>query len=144
MKCETHQIFLANAISDLVVAQKYVIGGDISAMAGTVCKVIETLSKLDGVRHRSNTDETYAVYKSEVPEGHNTVLGYIAENNPEMLELISDPAEGTQRDGFKLSHWVRGYGIDPIKVDAPSILRIKGIEKVNAYPEHLLKDRFGF
>jgi hypothetical protein len=69
-----------------------------------------------------------------------TVLGYLAEYHPEIIEASGDAASQTQRDGFWLT---RRYPVNPAKVKAPLVLREQGIDTVNAYPKWLLAQRFG-
>jgi hypothetical protein len=101
-------------------------------------------------------------YMSPVPSrGWDTVLGYLAKNNPEALAIHYDHAEDTQRDGFWLTHKMKqkvaargiryrvwscaagGPRTTPLKVPAPAVLRERGIETVNAYPVCLLRERLG-
>lgn len=80
-----------------------------------------------------------------MPEGYDTVLGYLAKNHPDVLDLIDyyDP-EATQRDGWKLSHMVnRTAGAQVVYVEAPKCLQTKGIFTVRAYPVSLLQQRWG-
>jgi hypothetical protein len=78
-----------------------------------------------------------------VPEGWNTVLGYLVDTNPEAMRFMDEDAEATQRCGWWLSARCKRLGITPIKVMAPSILLKQGIFEVNAYPHDLLEARFG-
>jgi hypothetical protein len=82
-------------------------------------------------------------FKSPVPPGWNTVLGYLAETNPEALFLMDPDAEATQRDGWWLTNQCRRECIVPIKVQAPAHLLQQGIFTVNAYPLRLLQQRLG-
>ncbi len=77
----------------------------------------------------------------DVPQGYNTVLGYLAETHPEMLDLMRDPLEDTVRDGYWLTHQAHKRDIQVHQVEASSYLRDHGIEQVNAYPIHLLAER---
>lgn len=82
-------------------------------------------------------------FLSEVPEGFDTVLGYLARNNPEALFLMGPDAEATARDGFWLTHRCKQRGIKPVKVEACAHLIEQGIFVVNAYPISLLEERLG-
>ena len=81
-------------------------------------------------------------FLSPVPAGYDTVLGYLAKNDPQTLSLIEDVCEGTRRDGFWLANRAAGQ---QISVPAPKALRDchKGIQYVNAYPLWLLARRLG-
>lgn len=79
----------------------------------------------------------------DVPEGWNTVLGYLAETNPEALALMDKDAEATLRDGYWLAARCKRLGIKPIKVTASTILLQQGVWQVNAYPLWLLTERLG-
>jgi hypothetical protein len=79
---------------------------------------------------------------SPVPEGYDTVLGFLAKYHADALECFdyTDPAT-TQRDGWWLSH--RSRNCVPWYVPAPPVLREQGIERVRAYPVELLHKRWG-
>ncbi|MER8385279.1 hypothetical protein NKH14_07105 [Mesorhizobium sp. M1380] len=79
----------------------------------------------------------------DVPAGYDTVLSYFARTNPEALDLMGDPIADTQRDGFWLTHQASRRDIQVISVEAPAPLKEIGIEKVNAYPLELLRERLG-
>ncbi|PBB68123.1 hypothetical protein CK228_13515 [Mesorhizobium sp. WSM4312] len=79
----------------------------------------------------------------DLPVGFNTVLGYLAEVNPEALDLMGDPIADTQRDGYWLTHQASRRDIQIISVEAPAPLKAVGIEMVNAYPVELLRKRLG-
>jgi hypothetical protein len=82
-------------------------------------------------------------FKSVTPKGWNTVLGYLAVEQPAMLALMEEPVSDTVRDGCWLVHRCRELHIEPIKVPAPAIARAQGITEVNAYPVSLLERRLG-
>ncbi|MFN4278283.1 MAG: hypothetical protein ACK4FJ_18475 [Ferrovibrio sp.] len=77
----------------------------------------------------------------EVPYGYDTVLGWLARNEPGILIHLEDPVEDTKRDGFWLCHRCREQGLNVIRVPAPPGLRQVGIEEVNAYPVELIRKR---
>lgn len=72
-----------------------------------------------------------------------TVVGYLAAFHPEILDNMDVTPDATQRDGWWLMHRCRERGIEPIKVVAPPVLQDQGVDYVNAYPRHLLTERFG-
>ncbi|WP_085025260.1 hypothetical protein [Ensifer aridi] len=76
-----------------------------------------------------------------VPAGFNTVVGFLAETHPEVLELMDDPISGTARDGYWLTHRASRDGLPVHKVEAPAPFKEMGIEELNAYPLDLLKER---
>lgn len=80
---------------------------------------------------------------SEVPE-FNTVLGYLTEYDPIILDLMNDPIRDTQRDGFWLTHRAKQRGLPVIKVPAPKAVttRYPEVTQLNAYPVGLLRERF--
>lgn len=82
-------------------------------------------------------------YRSPCPTGWDTVIGYLAETNPEALLLMDEDAEATLRDGYWLTNRCRRMGVNPIKVPAPGVLVKQGVFVVNAYPVELLKQRLG-
>lgn len=95
-------------------------------------------------RHASHR----AAITPDVPQGYDTVLGYLAKYHPDVLDHVDyyDPTV-TQRDGWKLSHQVAtralGGNWDCVYVDAPPCLRLSNIERVRAYPVELLAKRWG-
>jgi hypothetical protein len=75
-----------------------------------------------------------------VPEGYDTVLGYLAKCRPDMLDLMDyEVPETTARDGFWLAHRYKKCDYVP----APPVLRKKGIMRVRCWPVGLLAERFG-
>ena len=75
-----------------------------------------------------------------VPQYHDTVLGYLANHRPDVLELMDfDKPEATCRDGFWLAHRHKRVTYVP----APDVLRAKGIMRVRCWPVVLLEQRFG-
>ncbi|MGN6548772.1 MAG: hypothetical protein ACTHJ3_02605 [Pararhizobium sp.] len=77
----------------------------------------------------------------EVPDGFDTVLGYLVKNNPECLDYMDDPATATMRDGFWLTHQSSRRSLPVVKVPAPAALGELGITEVNAYAISLLEER---
>lgn len=79
-----------------------------------------------------------------VPEGYDTVLGWLAKHHPDVLVLMGDVADpqATVRDGWKLAHWCKRFGLPVLWVEAPPVLRERGIERVRAYPVSLLAKRW--
>ncbi|MEY9719252.1 hypothetical protein ABIA22_001742 [Sinorhizobium fredii] len=77
----------------------------------------------------------------DVPKGYNTVVGFLAETHPEVLDLMDDPVSGTARDGYWLTHRANRTGRTVHKVDAPAPFKDMGIDELNAYPLDLLAER---
>lgn len=75
-----------------------------------------------------------------VPEGFETVLGYLARNRPDLLDLGDwrDPGV-TALDGYWLTHRSQAQSC---WVTAPPALEARGIRNVRAYPVALLAQRF--
>lgn len=82
-------------------------------------------------------------YVSPVPPGYDTVMGYLAKNQPEALQFDMWDAEGTQRDGFWCKHQCTKRGLPVCKVPAPAVFDGEGFELVNAYPVEILSERLG-
>ena len=80
----------------------------------------------------------------DVPEGHDTVLGYLAKYRPDVLDLFdyADP-QWTIRDGYWLMHRARERNLGPVWVDAPPVFQRAGIFQVCAWPLGLLAKRWG-
>lgn len=80
-----------------------------------------------------------AEYMVPVPEGYDTVVGYLAKRGSSaMFGTPSEIAERTVRDGYWLS-W--RCGNDFYTVPAPGPLQALGIDRLKAYPVHLLERR---
>lgn len=77
----------------------------------------------------------------DVPIGYNTVIGYLAETHPEMIDLMDDPISGTARDGYWLTHRASHRDLTVHKVVAPAPFKEMGIDLLNAYPVELLAER---
>lgn len=78
-----------------------------------------------------------------VPDGYYTIISFLARFDPETIALMGPLGEATQRDGFWLAHQCKREGIKPQKVLAPKVLHPYGIDRVNIYPEAMLRRRFG-
>ncbi len=80
----------------------------------------------------------------DVPDGHDTILGYLAKRHADVLDLIDPNAPGdTVRDGWRLANECKRRGLEPVYVDAPPVLARQGIFTVRAYPLDLLQQRWG-
>jgi hypothetical protein len=77
-----------------------------------------------------------------VPEGYDTVVGYLSQYETRIWELMDHFAEATQRDGFWLMHRARERNLNVYRVQACPWLIRQGIFQVNAYPLSLLRERF--
>ena len=77
----------------------------------------------------------------DVPVGYNTIVGYLAENHPEVLDLMPCVVSGTIHDGYWLTHQANRAGLPVAKVAAPVPFREAGIDQINAYPVALLAKR---
>lgn len=77
-----------------------------------------------------------------VPEGYETVVGYLSQYETRVWELMDHYAEATQRDGWWLMHKARERKLNVFKVQACPWLVRQGIFEVNAYPIALLIERF--
>lgn len=112
-------------------------------MHQAVIALSDVVSAGDPPQVRAPVPPKFLEYLSEVPEGYQTVLGYLAIHHPDVLETVdcTDP-EATQRDGFKLSHWCKQEGHGQMYVNAPPVLQERGIRHVRAYPVELLERRW--
>jgi len=78
------------------------------------------------------------------PADWYTVLGFIAEYDPERLRFMDSHAHVTAPDGRALSNLMRDRGWDNIpQVTACAALIEQGIERVHIYPVALLRSYFG-
>jgi hypothetical protein len=111
------------------------------------CAVAQITEALDALERQLAT-VTLARFQDcvspDVPEGYDTVLGYLAKQHPEVLETFdySDP-QATVRDGWFLAR-LAGKRLHAllIYVTAPPVLQARGIDSVRAYPINLLARRF--
>jgi hypothetical protein len=83
---------------------------------------------------------------SDVPEGYDTVLGFLAKRHPDVLEAFdyTNPLN-TVRDGWWLARRVKGekhVRVEDRYAEAPPVLKEKGIERVRIYPVSLLEQRW--
>jgi hypothetical protein len=117
---------------------------DLKDAAEDVGAILYTLESF-GKPREPVADPCYADCVSpDVPEGYDTVLGYLAKHHPEALDLFDySVPEATQRDGYWLAHRVKERGLEPVHVAAPPILAAQGIFQVRAYPVDLLQRRWG-
>lgn len=104
-------------------------------------------SIVDGIAERLlalQTQKHAMAITPDVPEGWDTVLGYLAKYHPDVLDAFdySNPS-ATARDGWWLKHQCMKRGIETPRVPAPPCLRACGIDHVNAYPVTLLAHRWG-
>ena len=89
------------------------------------------------------TPDLEALYTSpNLPDGYDTVLGYLAREQPEIINLMSEPIGDTLKDSLSLK--AKCVKADTLveTVDAPPALRERGIMQINAYPLDYLVDRF--
>lgn len=79
----------------------------------------------------------------DVPPGFETILGYLAKHQPEILDEIDySKPEVTARDGWWASHQARRIGRKPVLVSAPPCLQRQNISHVNAWPVSILERRW--
>ena len=77
-------------------------------------------------------------------EGFDTVMSYIAREEPTLMKLALDPVRDHIADGKRIAHVARCRRLPVLKVDAPAPIkqRYSKIKTVNAYPTHLLAEYF--
>lgn len=77
-------------------------------------------------------------------EGFDTVMSYIAREEPTLMELALDPVRDHIADGKRIAHVARCRRLPVLKVEAPAPIkqRYGKIKTVNAYPTHLLAEYF--
>lgn len=121
-----------------------------SAMACCSCGIGQSTRNRAMCPHAPPADEPApdACYADcitpNVPQGHDTVLGYLARHHADVLDLIDhDQPWTTARDGWWLAHQAMRRGLEPIYVDAPPVLQRAGIFQVRAWPLDLLEKRWG-
>lgn len=116
----------------------------VNAIAAALAKLGEDLS--NEANTRPLTTFLYRHWDAVtpcMPEGYDTVLGFLAKHHADVLDLIdySDPRV-TQRDGWKLAHLTRQAGLPVIYVPAPECLAARGFKTVRAYPISLMQQRW--
>ena len=137
------------ALHDLLTAGQHISSGNLVAAVGVTSKVLAHLAL--ALAEQEDTADVATVVAGRpiedfrspgLPHLYNTVLGYLAEYEPEILETIDNLPEATVRDGFWLSARYRlSYGCSSPKVGAPKVLQEFGIKEVNCYPISLLARR---
>lgn len=114
---------------------------EVAAEIERMGRIIDELQNTPSPEPEPEPAAAHPEYISSVPEGYDTVLGYIAKNNPEMIAFDMWDAEATQRDGFWCKHECNRRDLPICKVVAPGILQDQGITLVNAYPVVVLRSR---
>jgi hypothetical protein len=84
------------------------------------------------------------IYESpNLPEDFDTVLGWLSRHRPDLIEgSVLDIMEATVRDGWWLCHRVRERDYPKVYVKACPAALENGIERLNAYPNYLIAERF--
>lgn len=81
-------------------------------------------------------------YRSpNVPAGYNTVLGYLAETNPNIFLIVKEPEKQWETEELWLQHQAHSRSVPLYKVDACPYLKKVGHVHSFAYPTSLLKER---
>lgn len=114
----------------------------INAMRVAIAAIAQQLDALE-TAFQHTTPIQFPDCVSPVPLGHDTVLGYLAKTQPDLLAFMNycDP-EATQRDGLWLSHRCRERGLPRMSAPVPPCLQHTGIYSVRVYPVDLLARRF--
>lgn len=75
-------------------------------------------------------------------DGFDTVLGYLAKNDPAQADLTYDLTHDTVAAGKRCATLARARGLPILRVKAPAAVstRYPKVTKVNAYPVHLLAE----
>ncbi|PLP55567.1 hypothetical protein CYK37_30220 [Mesorhizobium loti] len=112
-------------------------------LLGVLNRVADNL----GMTARSGSGPTAVVPDSpyispDVPDGYDTVLGYLQKTHPEVLDLIDEPISGTQRDGAWLQSQAFSRKLGTVTVEAPQAAKEAGLVTMRAYPLALLEERF--
>ena len=76
-----------------------------------------------------------------LPEGYDTVLGYLSREQPEIINLMSEPIGDTLTDSLSLKAKCVKDDAAVETVDAPPALLERGITQINAYPVEYLVDQ---
>lgn len=81
-------------------------------------------------------------YRSpNLPDGYDTVLGYLATHEPFLLSVMEEYAEATEMDDWWLTGRCKSAGIEPVKVPASLLLVREGVFEINSYPLEFLRER---
>lgn len=78
---------------------------------------------------------------ANVPDGYQTVLGYMNNANPSLLSGMKNPRNAFAADETWLQEQANLRGIPLPRVTAPACLQAQGQSESWAYPEDLLRER---
>lgn len=84
-------------------------------------------------------------WMTAVPEGWDTVVGYLARNKPDVLRTMDATPSASLPDGTTLTRVMESQGFERghlPKVRAPKALRDQGVPRVNIYPTPVLARHF--
>lgn len=98
------------------------------------------IAALEGLQRRKFAEP--ADYQSPTPIGYDTPIGYVFSRTPRMAELIRDIAIFVDVDEPILSELALEQGHPICTVEAPSVLRDRGIKSVLAFPEIILREHY--
>lgn len=77
----------------------------------------------------------------DVPDGYDTVLGYLAKTQKGILRSMDEPVLSTYRDSLWLVSQASMRKIATVYVEAPEASKMLGFDKVMAFPVELLEER---
>lgn len=79
-------------------------------------------------------------YLTSTPPDCDTVWGWLARNEPWVLDTMTDPVMGCLEDQERGRHFADRQGVEYVAVPAPPAVAQRGIPEVFAFPLHVLHD----
>lgn len=81
-------------------------------------------------------------FTTPTPPDHDTVWGWLARNEPWVLDTMTDPVLGCLDDQSRARSFASRTGVEYHAVTAPPALAAAGIPEVFAFPTSVLHDVF--
>lgn len=130
------------ALQALIQGHTDLFSKDIREALRTLDDALATVEDKTVTSQFTGNEPTMLEYITDIPvEGYDTVLGYLAKNQSEALEIMGEPVWNTRQDDFWLLARCHAHGLEPLEVDAPEAMRVFGYPKAYAYPIDLLEKR---
>jgi hypothetical protein len=81
-------------------------------------------------------------FMAPVPAGYDTVWGFLAKEEPHVLDLMQDPIKGLLADQRKAQVHALALGLEAYPILAPAALQLAGISSVLMFKLEVLRQVF--
>lgn len=81
-------------------------------------------------------------FHTAVPEGYETVWGFLAMEEPYVLDIMLDPVQSLMREQSRACSLAEQYGYDRLIVMAPPAVAARGVPSAYAFPMAILREVF--